>query len=77
MRGQIAVAPHQIGAAPFQKCVAHLYPNIDNQLVKEGVPHLTEHSRGDNSQFVAYPIACRVWAAIIHSLNHRVSARIG
>jgi len=23
--------------------VAHLYPNIDNQLVKEGVPHLTEH----------------------------------
>jgi len=28
-----------------QKWVAHLYPNIDNQLVKEGVPHLTEHSQ--------------------------------
>ena len=28
-----------------QKWVAHLYPNIDNQLVNKGVPHLTEHSQ--------------------------------
>jgi len=30
--------------------VAHLYPNIDNQLVKEGVPHLTEKGKGQEEK---------------------------
>jgi len=34
-----------MGGKSVQKCVAHLHPNTDNQSVKKGVPHLTEHSR--------------------------------
>jgi len=30
--------------------VAHLSPNIDHQLIKEGVPHLTEKGKGQEEK---------------------------
>ena len=43
-----------------QKCVAHLYLNIDNQLVKEGVPHLTEHAHKKDVNSVEHYLLSRL-----------------